>query len=73
MENELTGYQSLIEDIKDIIASGQREAYNATSKVMVLTYWNIGKRIVEQEQAGKERAEYGTSLLEFLADELGLV
>ena len=70
MENELTGYQSLIEDIKDIIASGQREAYNATSKVMVLTYWNIGKRIVEQEQAGKERAEYGTSLLEFLADEL---
>jgi len=37
---------------------------------MVLTYWHIGKRIIEQEQAGKERAEYGKALIETLADEL---
>ena len=37
---------------------------------MVLTYWHVGKRIVEQEQAGKERAKYGQSLIEALADEL---
>ena len=37
---------------------------------MVLTYWHIGKRIVEQEQAGKERAKYGQALIEALADEL---
>lgn len=59
MENSLMEYQSVITDIKNIISAGQREAYGAASKAMVLTYWNIGKRIVEQDQAGKEHAEYG--------------
>lgn len=45
-------------------------AYNAANKAMVLTYWHVGKRIVEQEQAGKERAKYGQALIEALADEL---
>lgn len=35
-----------------------------------MTYWHIGKRIIEQEQNGKERAEYGKALIETLADEL---
>lgn len=34
-----------------------------------ITYWHVGKRIVEQEQAGKERAKYGQTLIEALADE----
>ena len=59
MENYLTLYQSVITDIKSIISSGQEAAYNASSKAMLLTYWNIGKRVVEQEQGGSERAEYG--------------
>lgn len=70
MENDLTTYQSLITDIKDIISSGRKNAYNAASKAMVMTYWHIGKRIIEQEQDGKERAEYGKALIETLADEL---
>lgn len=70
MENDLTAYQSLITDIKDIISSGRKNAYNAASKAMVMTYWHIGKRIIEQEQNGKERAEYGKALIETLADEL---
>ena len=70
MENDLTTYQSLITDIKDIISSGRKNAYNAASKAMVMTYWHIGKRIIEQEQNGKERAEYGKALIETLADEL---
>ena len=37
---------------------------------MVLTYWHVGKRIVEQEQNGEERAEYGSALIEKLAEEL---
>lgn len=45
-------------------------AYNAANKAMVLTYRHVGKRIVEQEQAGKERAKYGQALIEALADEL---
>ena len=39
-------------------------------RLWCLPYWHIGKRIVEQEQAGKERAKYGQALIEALADEL---
>lgn len=49
MENHLTPYQSVIIEIKSIISSGQEAAYSASSKAMLLTYWNIGKRIVEFE------------------------
>lgn len=70
MENNLTEYQSVITDVKNIIASGQKEAYNAAGRAMVHTYWSVGKRIVEQEQAGKEHAEYGKRLLSILFGEL---
>ena len=70
MEYNLAEYQSVVTDVKNIILSGQKEAYNAASKAMVLTYWNVGKRIVEQEQAGNTRAEYGKALIEVLAKEL---
>ena len=70
MENHLTSYQSVITEIKSIISSGQEAAYSASSKAMLLTYWNIGKRIVEQEMGGSERAEYGKSLISALAEDL---
>ena len=37
---------------------------------MIMTYWNIGKRIVEEEQSGAERAEYGKRLIPVLSAEL---
>ena len=49
MANELTIYQSVIDDVKNIISSGMESAYHATNCAMVLTYWNVGRRIVEQE------------------------
>ena len=70
MSNDLTVYQSVISDIKKIIASGRDSAYNAANVAMIMTYWNIGKRIVEQEQSGEDRAEYGKHLITALADEL---
>lgn len=70
MENHLTPYQSVIIEIKSIISSGQEAAYSASSKAMLLTYWNIGKRIVEQELGSNERAEYGKGLISVLADDL---
>ena len=63
-------YQAIITDIKDIISSGQKVAYNATNKAMILTYWHVGKRIVEQEQNGNERTQFGQALIDALADEL---
>jgi len=68
--NELTIYQSVIDDVKGIISSGMESAYNATSRAMVLTYWNVGRRIVEQEQNGNQRAEYGAAMMDALAGEL---
>ena len=70
MENHLALYQSVIAEIKSIISSGQEAAYSASSKAMLFTYWNIGKRIVEQELGGSERAEYGRGLVSTLAEDL---
>ena len=70
MEKHLTPYQSVITEIKNIISSGQEAAYSASSKAMLLTYWNIGKRIVEQELGGSERAAYGRNLISALAEDL---
>lgn len=56
MANDIVNYQNVTNDIKGIISSGREVAYNAANKAMVLTYWHIGKRIVEHEQA-KEKKE----------------
>ena len=70
MERNLTQYHTVITEIKSIISTGQEAAYNASNKAMLFTYWNIGKRIVEQELRGGERAEYGSGLISALAEEL---
>lgn len=62
--------EKFVSDVKDIIRTGRTNAYNSASVVMLDTYWNVGKRIVEQEQNGKERAEYGKHILAILAQEL---
>ena len=61
---------SFIADIKQIVNTGRMSAYSAVNATMIATYWNIGRRIVEEEQHGKERAEYGTELIKMLAKEL---
>ena len=50
-------------DISRILSEGRSKVHSAVNFTMVETYWNIGKRIVEQEQQGKERANYGDQLL----------
>ena len=60
MANDIVNYQDVITDIKGIISSGREVAYNAANKAMVLTYWHVGKRIVEQE---KKRHNMGTEEL----------
>ena len=61
---------TVVEDIKNIIDKGRTAAYAAVNTTMIATYWNIGRRIVEEEQHGKERAEYGKNLIDMLAIEL---
>jgi len=50
-------------EIAELLTKARGNAYRVVNSVMVETYWNIGKRIVEQEQRGKERANYGEYLL----------
>ena len=57
----------VISQIKSIVAQSRQQAYNAVNQTMVSTYWQIGKRIVEEEQQGKERADYGKQLLKQLS------
>jgi predicted nuclease of restriction endonuclease-like (RecB) superfamily len=61
---------SFIEEIKSIINSSRFEAAKAVDHHRVLMYWNLGKRIFEEEQLGKERADYGTRLIRFMSKEL---
>lgn len=60
----------LFNDIKILIVESKSKIYSAVNSTMTTTYWNIGKRIVEEEQEGKERAEYGKALLKNLSVEL---
>lgn len=70
MEKEILLYQSLINDLKALIEEGRNSAYAATNKVIIETYWNIGRRIVEEEQDGEERAAYKKQLINTIAEEL---
>ena len=65
-----TSLSRLIADIKEIVNNGRRDAYAHVNAIMISTYWNIGRRIVEEEQHGQERAEYGKGLIDTLAGEL---
>lgn len=62
--------QAFITDICSIIDNGRRTAYESVGNIMIQTYWNVGKRIVEEEQKGNERAEYGKRIIEQLSNEL---
>ncbi|MNK53869.1 hypothetical protein D3C87_728410 [compost metagenome] len=59
--------QTLVSDIKAIIAQSKENAVRAVDHQRTLMYWHIGKRIFEQEQQGKDRADYGKYLTKYLA------
>ena len=61
---------TLISEIKTILATARQKAATAVNSAMVEAYWLIGKRIVEEEQHGKERAGYGQFLLKELSQKL---
>ena len=61
---------TFVSDIKKIIQEAQIAANGAVSAISVVAYWNVGKRIVEQEQKGEKRAEYGEHLIDILSEEL---
>ena len=70
MEIEKATYEQLITQIGGLLQSGRQQAAQAVNTVLVQTYWHIGRYIVEFEQKGNERAEYGSQLFERLSKDL---
>jgi len=66
-------YQELVKQISTAFSHGQTRAMAAVHSCLVETYWKIGQYIVEYEQQGKEKAVYGTKLLENLSRDLKLL
>jgi predicted nuclease of restriction endonuclease-like (RecB) superfamily len=61
---------TLVDDLRDIIAQGRGRAASAVNAEIVATYWQVGERIVREEQAGERRAAYGVRLLALLGKRL---
>ena len=53
-------------EIKTLIQSARTKAYQAINSAMIEAYWEIGKRIVEEEQNGNQRASYGQEIIKKL-------
>jgi predicted nuclease of restriction endonuclease-like (RecB) superfamily len=63
-------YSGLITDIGNILEQGRRQVITSVNTTLVRTYWQIGREIVEYEQKGKEKAEYGSDFLNKLSKDL---
>lgn len=61
---------NLVADVRKIIEIGRGQAYAAASYAAITTYWSVGRRIVEEEQGGQARADYGKGIIKNLAEAL---
>jgi predicted nuclease of restriction endonuclease-like (RecB) superfamily len=66
----VTGYRAMLADVVKLLEASRRASARAVNTIMTMTYWNVGRRIVELEQGGEERAKYGQELLKRLSVDL---
>jgi hypothetical protein len=64
-----TPSRSFVPDIKAIIGQARTQAIRSVDLYRVEMYWKVGERIFNEEQQGKDRADYGTYLIRELAKE----
>ena len=60
----------VIDDIRTIITRARNKAYQSINETLIRSNWEIGKRIVEEEQLGKQRADYGIQLIKSISQQL---
>ncbi len=65
-----TGYKPLYDGIVELLNSARRAAGRAVNSIITTTYWEMGRRIVEEEQRGRRKAGYGEQLIDQLARDL---
>ena len=68
MEKDLAALQDIYSEIRETLLVSRNSAYAAVNFSMVQAYWQIGRIIVEHEQNGNLRAEYGKSVLQQLSE-----
>jgi predicted nuclease of restriction endonuclease-like (RecB) superfamily len=64
------GYNDVLSGVVELLDAARRASARVVNSLMTATYWEIGRRIVEHEQAGKERAAYGEEILTRLSADL---
>ena len=71
MDNkELTAYENIYSEIKETLLQSRKQTYTSVNFSMVQAYWQIGKIIVEHEQSGNLRSDYGKSILPEISNRL---
>lgn len=70
MSLEKQPYNELIDKIGSLLQQGRQQAVQSVNTILVQTYWHVGQHIVEFEQKGNEKAEYGSQLLDTLSNDL---
>src|SRR3989344_8328130 len=70
MKMTKTDYSELIGKISELVNQSKTELAKTINTKIVQTYWAVGKHIVEYEQKGKVRADYGSELMTALSGEL---
>jgi hypothetical protein len=66
----LAQYDPFLEDISKLLGESRRAVARSVNAIMTLTYWEIGRRVFEFEQAGKDRAAYGKAVVKQLSVDL---
>ncbi len=67
---QMTNYPLLVTEIGLLLKQGREKAAASVNTILVQTYWQIGRHIVEFEQRGNEKAEYGSQLFDRLSNDL---
>jgi predicted nuclease of restriction endonuclease-like (RecB) superfamily len=72
-KGQIFTYDDLVEQISKNYTEAQVKAVNAVNTSLLEAYWETGRHIIEYEQKGSEKAEYGRKLLENLSKDLSLM
>src|ERR1039457_2908339 len=70
IQHKAADYDSVFSGVVEMLDAARRASARVVNTLMTATYWEIGRRIVEHEQAGEKRAEYGEELVRRLATDL---
>lgn len=69
-ERELAGYSTALAEIVELLEDARRLASRSVNTIVTAAYWEIGRRIVEIEQKGKGKADYGKQVIDQLSQDL---